>query len=96
MFRSTLAAVLAAAMGAIAVRPVEVACADALLPRPELVAVGLVSVVAGLLWLFVMLCREPKPARRVSLTCPRGRPAPPSAASGVKPPRDAAGRFKGR
>jgi len=87
MFRSTLAAFLAAGFGAVAIGPVRERVMDCLLAPTEAWAVGVVALFAACIWLAVMLCREPKRVATVWLDRPKDRSAP---------LRDAAGRFKGR
>ena len=94
MIRSALAALLGAAFACLVHDTVRERCRDALLPNPDAAAVGFVAGAAALLWLFIMLCREP-----VERECCQGRCST-SARSGVGSSqvavhvaRDAAGRF---
>lgn len=98
MIRSAFAALLAAAFACLVHDTVRERCRDALLPNPDAAAVGLVAGATALIWLLIMLCRDPveaEPAYTVQhhVSGWQPRPKPPTAGSAVQPPRDAAGRF---
>lgn len=94
MIRSAFAALLAAAFACLIHDTVRERCRDAMLPNPDLSAVGLVAGVTALIWLLIMACRDPVERESCPGRC--GAPARPPVSSAqvtVHVARDAAGRF---
>lgn len=95
-WRSTLAAFLAAAYGAVTIGSVYDRCLDAMVPAPEALAITFTAWSAAIACLLIMLCRSPVEVVEYQFIYPDasppgyvhvpGRAVPPAAGSGVRPP----------
>ena len=94
MLRPAFAAMLGAAFGALAFPGVR---GRMVVPEQwaDLAALGWTVGFAGFLAILLMACREPprRCGHQPQVSGDAARPKPPTAGSGVQPPRDAAGRF---
>ena len=93
MLRSAFATFLGAAFGAVAIVPMRERIADQLLQAPEAYSVLAVAILAGLLALLIMACRE---SATSASSCSDGYSYGPRLPSPRPVARDAGGRFTRR